>query len=313
MGEEICGINKFVERDLDMFLAEELRVSPEFCQWVMSAFEIPFELNFPASNTNVLVVEDGSEADVLAIFQRADGKFHRLYVENKIDASLMPQQLERYLRRGNGDIRRELAASFSVMLFAPSNYGGATPEGVQYITFEAAANALRDISFDLRSYYKASLLENAIPVRSVAGRDAQVAVTDPFIKEWWDTVYRLVGERYPGMFIHRTKYPRSVYFAPSTPDQASYLRVDFKGHKGEVDLAFKGIPVAKLQDVVNRIGYAPGQIVANGKSSALQISGLDPFVISEGLEIIPTKVMVAYRATYDLLSYRKKIKTNSKK
>ena len=36
---DTCGINKFVERDIDMLLAEELRVNPTFCKWVLSRFD----------------------------------------------------------------------------------------------------------------------------------------------------------------------------------------------------------------------------------------------------------------------------------
>jgi len=65
-----------------------------------------------------------------------------------------------------------------------------------------------------------------------------------------------------------------VYFAPATPGQGRYLRLDFKGHKGEVDLAFKNIPAAALSLQVSNMDGLPGQIVENGKSSAIQIVGL---------------------------------------
>jgi hypothetical protein len=50
----------------------------------------------------------------------------------------------------------------------------------------------------------------------------------------------------------------------------------------------------------------PGQIVSNGKSSAIQIAGLEPFVISDGFAIIEIKVRAAYQATHDLLTYWKR-------
>lgn len=87
------------------------------------------------------------------------------------------------------------------------------------------------------------------------------------------------------------------------PGQARYLRVDFKGHKGEVDLAFKNVPFAALRECTSRFGEVPGRIVLNGKSSAIQISGLPPFVISDGFEIIETKVQAAYRAAHTLLIF----------
>ena len=299
----ICGIRKFVERDIDMLLAEELRVNAAFGSWIMSKFGLAASLDFPATSTNVSVVEDGSEADVVATFVDREGHNHRLFIENKIDATLMPEQLERYVRRGNGDIRRELVRQFSVLFFTPSNYLNTNlPSGVVQITFEQAAAFLASQD-NLRSHYRASLLSNALPLKTIIERDAQVVECDPYIMEWWDRVYDMLEREYPAFFFHRTKYPRSVYFAPTTAGQASYLRIDFKGHKGEIDLAFKNISAESLRKQAAGLTDMPGNIVANGKSSAIQISGLDPFVISDGFDIIETKVLAGYRAAYRLITF----------
>ncbi len=61
---EVCGINKFVERDIDMLVAEELRVNAAFCDWLMNEFGKSEDLILPALGTNVSVVEDGSEASL---------------------------------------------------------------------------------------------------------------------------------------------------------------------------------------------------------------------------------------------------------
>jgi hypothetical protein len=113
----------------------------------------------------------------------------------------------------------------------------------------------------------------------------------------------MLEREFPSFFIHKTRYPRSVYFAPETPGQARYLRVDFKGHKGEVDLAFKNIPATALRQRTTQMENLPGQIVSNGKSSAIQVAGLEPFVISDGFGIIETKVRAAYQAAHALLTF----------
>src|SRR4051794_40055824 len=263
---DICGINKFIERDIDMLMAEELRVNAVFGGWVMENFDMLEELTFPAITTNVSVFEDGSEAEVVATFRSKSGLLHRLFVENKIDAPLIPEQLERYLRRAEGEVRRQLIADFSILFFTPSSYPDTwpLPDRVRRITFEDAASALGSLQ-DLRSRYRASLLMRALPIRTPAARDAYIVATDPYIKEWWDRVYAMLEREFPGFFIHKTRYPRSVYFAPETPGQARYLRVDFKGHKGEVDLAFKNISELALKDQVSKMDDLPGQIVSNGK------------------------------------------------
>jgi hypothetical protein len=62
---EICGINKFVERDIDMLVAEELRVNAAFGNWLMDKIGVSAEIIFPAASINISVVEDGSEASLI--------------------------------------------------------------------------------------------------------------------------------------------------------------------------------------------------------------------------------------------------------
>ncbi|MDX7953379.1 hypothetical protein P7D22_19630 [Lichenihabitans sp. Uapishka_5] len=287
-------------------MAEELRVNSAFAAWIMGHFDLSDALIYPALSVNVSDVEDGSEADIAATFRTVGGKTYRLFVEDKIDAGLMPSQLERYVRRGEGEVSRNLTIGFSVLFFTPANYiKEKLPDNVVQLTFESAAAYLRADPDDLRACYRASFLEKAVPKLGPKARDAYIAIHEPYVKAWWDTVYTMLDRDFPGFFIHRTQYPRSVYFAPETPKQAKYLRVDFKGHKGEVDLAFKNIEPDKLRVVLEMLKDVPGQLSVNGRSSALQIRGLEPFVISDGSSVIPTKVRAAYGAAHRLLTFWK--------
>ena len=304
----VCGINKFLERDIDMLMAEELRVNPEFCQWVINQLNVRTSIRYPAIHSNVSVVEDGSEADVVATFECSAG-LYRLYIENKIDAQMMPDQLERYLRRAQNEMNRGEIQLFSVLFFTPTNYLPVSmPAGVTRLTFEDAAMALRSQmrNQSLRCDYRASLLEKASPLKSAQARDAQVAAMEPYVREWWDRVYAMLEREFDDFFTPpRTRYPRSVFFAPQTYGMASYLRVDFKGHKGEVDLAFKNVPLMEMGVFLRNFSAVPGRLIRNRESSALRIDGLLPFVIADGTEIIPTKVRACYQAAYDLLTFWK--------
>lgn len=306
--ESVCAISKFVERDIDMLMAEELRVNADFAEWVNSRAGHGEQLSFPAFETRVSVVEDGSEADVVASFRKPNGGIHRLFIENKIDASMMPEQLERYIRRAEAEERRQVIDGWSVIFFTPSDYRLAlVPDGVVQVSFEDAAETLRQCSEGLRSAYRADLLDRAAPVRTRAEKDAHVAAVEPYIAEWWDAVHAMLSREFPGFFLTAgTRYPRSVYFAPRTTEMARYLRVDFKGHKGEVDLAFKNIPFEDLTEAVADLDDLPGRIISNGKSSAIQIRTLEPFRIADGTEIIETKVRAAYQAAFDLLTFWRK-------
>jgi hypothetical protein len=49
-----------------------------------------------------------------------------------------------------------------------------------------------------------------------------------------------------------------------------------------------------LGSKVSSMDDLPGHVVSNGRSSAIRIAGLEPFVISDGFEVIDTKVRAAH-------------------
>ncbi|PBC01465.1 hypothetical protein [Mesorhizobium sp. WSM3860] len=305
MVNELCHIYNFQERDIDLLLAEELRVNGEFAAWFMDRASPQIPVLGPAFKTRISVVEDGSEADVIACFRRADGGVHRVFIEDKISAPLMPDQLARYQRRAAAEQLRGESKSYSVVLFAPAGYGSGLPDGVLWLTFEEAAVALEQNKNDHRAAYKAEFLRAALPRTSPAARDAHVVDVEPYLADWWEAVYVMLEREFPGFFVPpKTRYPRSVYFSPRTGGMADYLRVDFKGHLGEVDLAIKNVNYADLALCLKGL-QLPGSLVENGKSTAIRIAGLEKFVIADGYNVIETKVRAAYAAAAKLLTFWK--------
>lgn len=306
--KNICGIVRFQEHDIDLFLAEELSVNSEFSRWFVEKSGGGFDCEHPAVRVEINVTEDGSEADVSATYRDSQGRHFRLLVENKITAGKMHEQLERYVRRAMNEHMRGAIERWAVKLFSPAAYWDRhCPDGVQNITFEEAAEFLRHSSASRRAEYRADFLVAASAIRSQQERDQYNAETQPLVKEWWDAVYERLEVRFPGYFIHKTRYPASVYFAPETQDFPRHLlRVDLKGHKGEVDLAFRNCNAQKLSKILKRLPDVPGVLVVNPKSSALRISGLPKFVISDGLAVIDEKVLPAYEAAYRLIEFWKR-------
>lgn len=161
--ESVCGTAKFVERDIDMLLAEELRVNPDFCEWIMGRFKVSRTLSFPALSTDVSVIAGGGEADVAATFQASGNSQHRLFVVNRIDAVLLPEQLERYIRRGEEEAMRQIVSGYSILFCTPSCYRVmALPAPVQQVSFEDVAEMFF-AQGDLRSRYRGSLFLRALP------------------------------------------------------------------------------------------------------------------------------------------------------
>ncbi|MBC6438250.1 MAG: hypothetical protein GDA52_08970 [Rhodobacteraceae bacterium] len=304
-----CGITRFEERDIDLLLAEELAVNRAFARWLLSFDPTAPKVTLPAATSNISVHQDGSEADVVADFARIDGGKHRVFIEDKINAPLMDEQLERYVRRAQGDIRMERYTSASIFLVAPANYQVPLPDGVRRITFEQIAAAFPQHLPDARGQWRGDLFLRARPVGSASARDAQVKQDDPYIAEWWNAVYAKLENRHPSYFVHRTQYPRSTYFAPGRTDQPNSIRVDFKGHRGEVDLAFKEWTRANLEVKLKDLPPPPGVVIGNPPSkqskgsAALRISGMEKVLISDGFDVIDGPMMALYDATRSLLDY----------
>jgi len=272
-----CSLHWFQERDIDMLLAEELRVNAAFSGWFLKGCAPGLDLEHPAVETRVSVPENGSETDVLASFRRRDGGLHRVWIENKISAGLMPRQLERYQERGAADVERGGAASYSIVVFAPASHPLVLPVGVTRLSFEAAAETLLREGSDVRLTYRAELLARAAGYATPARQAQAIIEHEPHIVAWWDAVHAMVEREFPAFFAPpRTRYMREMFFAPKTPDLASYLRVDCKPRRGEVDLAFKNVSLSTLHAVLEKVGAAPGPIVENGRSTAIRIAGLPP-------------------------------------
>lgn len=273
--QNFCALHWFQERDIDMWLAEELRVNPVFSGWFLDRCAPELELKHPAVATRVSVHENGSETDVLASFQRRDGGLHRVWIENKISAGLMPRQLERYMERGSAEVDRGVAASFSVVVFAPTSHPVTLPPGVARLNFEEAAEVLLLGAADARLIYRAEILARAAGYASPASQARAMAEHEPHVVAWWDDVYSMLEHEFPGYFMPpRTRYMRDMFFAPRTHDLAKYLRVDCKLRLGEVDLAFKNMPFSSLRGILDDIKTMPGMLVENGKSTAIRITGL---------------------------------------
>lgn len=174
----------FAERDIDLLIAEELRVNPAFARWWLDALRLDADLSVPATRTRVSVVDENGEVDVEALFSVRNGIF-ALLVENKVNAEFQPDQMERYVRRGEAGLASGLWNGFAIVVFGPARrieaLRGRWPD-VHVLSFEAAANALRTTHQDIRAIYRADFLE-----RAGSGKSPLVASIEPHVVAFWTT------------------------------------------------------------------------------------------------------------------------------
>ena len=111
-----CDVTWFAERDIDVFLAEELRTNEYFCRWFLSKLARADAVSAPAYRTRVSAPDDaGRETDVEALFRTLRGDIHAVFIENKIKAGFQPNQMEDYLdraERGKRDGKWKFLSSY---------------------------------------------------------------------------------------------------------------------------------------------------------------------------------------------------------
>jgi hypothetical protein len=96
-----CDIHWFAERDIDVWLAEELRFNAGFARWFLDKLGLPSTTSVPAYRTRVSVVEGTPrETDVEALFRTSDGETVAVLIEDKIKAGFQREQMEDYVKRG---------------------------------------------------------------------------------------------------------------------------------------------------------------------------------------------------------------------
>ncbi|MHB8837606.1 MAG: hypothetical protein ACYC7F_01500 [Gemmatimonadaceae bacterium] len=98
MTDEIV-ISGVCERDIDLFLVEEIVAEADFRAWL--AMEAGIGAVDPAPPTQVRrsVMHSSGESDVEMTVRLADGRLARLLIENKVDAALQTKQAERSCSR----------------------------------------------------------------------------------------------------------------------------------------------------------------------------------------------------------------------
>lgn len=304
----LCEIKWFAERDIDVLLAEELRVNPIFARWFLDAQNVNSQVEVPAVRTSVSEMDGrGRETDVLALFGADKENRHAVLVENKIEADFQPNQLEDYLNRGRRGVDEKSWGGFSVAVFAPTYRNLNVPAGVSVVRFADAARALRSSGRDDRTLYRAEFLEAADSMNIVS-----VEAVNPFVVAWWKSVDEMVAREFGNFFIvDRQRFPKTTYINPKCIDMPKYLRVDLKGDKGTVGIAIVGGSEEKLRGLIAQTQQDEFEVVrgARDKDPSLQISGLPKFFVNDGIEIIDSKVRVAYQAAHKLLTFWMKNRT----
>jgi hypothetical protein len=239
---------------------------------------------------------------VEAIFAGPEGMRFAVLIEDKIKAEFQPNQMEDYFKRGDRGKSERKWDDFAVIAFAPGyrNFPPQTCAGAMTITFEDAVEQLKGESTgDPRLAYRIEFIQRAARPKTIVARDASEMET-----KWWSAVNELISANF-GNFLPPQSPTGDSYVCPRWTGQPSYLRLDIKGHVGEVLLALKGFnefAARKLLECANADGL---EVVKKSgwKDFGLRVTGgFASYAVGDDLSKAALGILGAYagaRRLYD--------------
>lgn len=234
-----ASLSGVCERDLDLFLVEELVADEGLLAWLLERCSLggPAVIDYSIVHS---ACGNNGETDVEVRSKFSDGREVVVLIENKIAASFQRRQAERYRERAS-DLRRNCGAAGAVtLLFAPEVYldPGDFKHGFDFqLAYEDVLEWLRARDpDDPRLRYKELLLEAAIE-KSRKGTDV-----DPAASTFWSHYWTLTCEREPDLNLRQPdgKSSASTFVTFSPSGLARGLSILHKFDRGFVDLQFAG-------------------------------------------------------------------------
>ena len=301
------AVERKYERDIDLLLAEELAVSPEFAKWFLSRTK-KFAAT-PADVVDVFVSRSDvtGESDLVVVLDRADGNSRfALLIEDKIDAPLQPEQELRYRRRAEGEILRGDYSEYEVILCSPEKYRAVHPDAGafdSFVSYEAIADFLNsNASTDRRSAYRANIVATATWRNSNTWTRIDDAITNAF----WNAAYEIATKEFPDLEMKHpelTKDSTWITIRPlDMPTQPRHTYISLKGDRGFIDLTFTASLARLFSPLVNPLLERDMTVHQTGKSAAIRIV-VDGFKVSEPDEAELSKVRAAFAASVRLVQF----------
>ena len=249
----ICKFADVSEHDMDMLFLEEFVVSKEFLNIFTSKVGI--------LNATVVEIEHSKthpefgESDMTVIIE-TERKRHGLLIEDKIDAIAMPEQCERYMKRGEYGILSGYYNSFDVFIVAPEKYLKDNEEAQKYpnkVSYEECQVYFEKDS-DSRKQFKLSQIKQAIHKQKTGYQ----VVENKAVTKFWSRYIAYQKEHFHHLFLTATEGPKGANSTwPQFNTVIEKLYIIHKSEKGFVDLTIPGmsefLPQVEmiLNDIVN--------------------------------------------------------------
>ena len=267
----ICDFGTVSERDMDMLFLNSFGTDKGFLNLFISKTNLPNE-DYTVSEIYLSKADKDGESDITVIIE-VSGERYGLLIEDKIDAIAMPEQPERYIKRGEKGKRNKEYKEFYSFIVCPEKYFNNNDTAKRYpyhVYYE-----------EIREYYSKSIeplhsifFQEICQAIEKAKRPPKVEINENanrFFRKYKD--YQ--EKHYPELNL-TTKRDANGYWAHYTT-RFGLVYLLHKIGDGKIDLTFNraGNHLDKLEIVANWFrnhGIMNVSAVKTGKAGSLRVT-----------------------------------------
>jgi len=180
-------VHDICERDMDLIFAEEFMINPDFADIFKNKITSDLK-DYKVTDAEVSRIEAGlGESDLTIILENEVGQRIGFLIEDKIDAIAMPEQCDRYIKRGEREVEDGLFSRFYVFIVAPEKYLDINSEVTLYpykVSYQELAELFKN-DLSARGRIKLAIIEQALESAHVGNNKISDEVATRF---WMDFV-----------------------------------------------------------------------------------------------------------------------------
>lgn len=280
----VCNFNNTItERDMDILLAQAIVTDPDFCKYLLDKTDL---CGKPFKAVNVELSKEDSnlgESDVTAVID-IEGELYGILIEDKIDATAMPNQHERYIKRGDKGIAGKEYKDYRVFIFCPEKYYKNDSEAKLYehlLTYEECKKYF-DAKDDPLSLFRSQQLAQAIK----KGRKPSPNNVDEKANAFLRQYIRYQRKHYPSLDLS-TKEDKNGWWTDYRTE-LGHVYINHKIREGYVDLTFPraadNIDKAKMiAEWARNHKMSDARVIKTAKSAMIRIH-VPKLIIEKGFE-----------------------------
>lgn len=257
------------ERDLDLFILEELCSDSKFDGWFAEQLGLKdFRCQRAEHSVSTKSNAKWGETDVLALFSN-NVENVAVLIEDKIAADFTDRQAMRYHERATDLIRSGKAQRYLTVLVAPSVYLAGVPKDDPWdkiLKMEELRDWFARFS-TAHANWRASALSECL---ARVGNSRTVGDAD--VRRFSEALASFLQEQTNGQFSHKITGDRWGFII-NAPDIPTHVQLAWKNGQSRVDLTFSGPQVGKARHIQAASGI--GRRLADGVSLKSDIFGIE--------------------------------------